>query len=101
MRSIRAYIVRVRKVDLDRERGATEKLKVGSVIHRELLMAAAQSGVVLGAPIRIGPGPYRHATPGPESRHVDRDAWRGRRELSSIRSGPTSPFPVPYPRPHP
>ena len=49
---------------LDRVRGATEKLKVGSVIHRELLIAAAQSGVVLGAPLRIGPGPSpRNARP--------------------------------------
>jgi hypothetical protein len=53
-----AYQVLVRTVDLSRERGETEKLKVGSVIYRELMMAAAQSGVVLGAPLSISPGPY-------------------------------------------
>ncbi len=46
-----------RKVDLARERGDTEQLKIGSVIHRELLIAAAEAGVFLDAPIRIGPGP--------------------------------------------
>ena len=44
-----SYRVPVRAVDLSRERGGrTEKLKVGSVIHRELLIAAAQAGVFLG-----------------------------------------------------
>ena len=44
-----SYVVLVRTVDLSRERGQTEKLKVGSVIYRELLVAAAESGVILGA----------------------------------------------------
>jgi hypothetical protein len=52
-----AYLVVVRTVDLRRERGETEKLKVGSVIHRELMVAAARSGVLLGGPLTIGPGP--------------------------------------------
>jgi hypothetical protein len=52
------YLVLVRKVDLSRERGDTDQLKIGSVIHRELLIAAAHSGVILGAPLQIGPGSY-------------------------------------------
>ena len=43
-----AYIVLVRDVDLRREKGETEMLKVGSVIKRELMVAAAMSGVALG-----------------------------------------------------
>jgi hypothetical protein len=53
-----SYTVLVRPVDLSRERGRTEKLKVGSVIYRELLSVAAGSGVMLGAPVNIGAGPY-------------------------------------------
>ncbi len=52
------YLVVVRPVNLSRERGETEKLKVGSVIYRELMIAAAQSGVVVGAPVNTSPGPY-------------------------------------------
>ncbi len=51
------YLVVVRPVNLSRERGETDKLKVGSVIYRELMIAAAQSGVVLGAPVNISQGP--------------------------------------------
>jgi hypothetical protein len=52
-----SYLVLVRPVDLGRERGKTEKLKVGSVIHRALMRAAAEAGVFLGAPVSLGPGP--------------------------------------------
>ncbi len=52
-----AYLVLVRPVDLSREAGQTEQLKVGSVIHRELLIAAAAAGVLVGEPLRISPGP--------------------------------------------
>jgi hypothetical protein len=61
------YLVVVRRVDLSRERGETEKLKVGSVIYRELMIAAAQSGVVLGAPVNISPGPYTGQNQTPSS----------------------------------
>ena len=91
------HVVRVLPVDLDRERGATEMLKVGSVIRGELLMAAAQSGVVLGAPIRIGPGPY--ATQRPSSRPGVRPGSSRPSNLNP--PGASMPFPIPYPRPHP
>jgi hypothetical protein len=48
-----AYLVLVRAVDLTRERGESEKLKVGSVIYRELMIAAAATGIFLGAPTNI------------------------------------------------
>jgi hypothetical protein len=95
-----SYLVKVRKVDLERERGETEQLRVGSVIHRELLVAAAESGVILGGPLRIGPGPY--ATP---SRAPRTNVWAelpgagGQTNINPVQG--TSPFPVPYPRPHP
>ena len=91
------YVVRVLPVDLDRERGATEMLKVGSVIRSELLLAAAQSGVVLGAPMRIGPGPY--ATQRSLSRPSIRPGAGGSSHLNP--PGASMPFPIPYPRPHP
>jgi hypothetical protein len=52
-----AYLVLVRPVDLSREAGQTEQLKVGSVIHRELLIAAAAAGVFVGQPLEISSGP--------------------------------------------
>ena len=94
------YVVHADPVRLSRERGATEKLKVGSVIHRELLLAAARSGVVLGAPMRLSPGPAptRPSTAKP-------DVWTespGAGGSSNLNlPGQYMPFPVPYVRPHP
>ncbi len=42
-----AYFVVVRDVDLTREKGETERLKVGAVISRELVVAARAAGIVL------------------------------------------------------
>jgi hypothetical protein len=41
------YVVSATDVDLKRAEGATEALKVGSVIKRELMIAAARAGVVM------------------------------------------------------
>jgi hypothetical protein len=95
-----AYLVRVRAVDLRRERGETETLKVGSVIYRELLIAAAESGVVLGAPMQIGPGPYAAQRPSSRARvWTETPGAGGIRDLNPV--GGTSPFPFPYMRPRP
>ena len=51
-----AYFVVVRGVDLKREQGETEQLKVGSVIKRELMVAAGMSGVFLDGGASVGPG---------------------------------------------
>lgn len=99
-RKFPGYIVRARRVVLAREQGATESLKVGSVIHRELIGAAAMSGIVLGEPLQVGPGissPSR-----PASRSSDRPGAPGaggQTNINPVDRG--SPFPVPYPRPHP
>jgi hypothetical protein len=92
-----AYIVILREVDLRRERGETESLKVGSVIQRELLAAAAMDGIVMGAgPAKIGSGPSSAESrrPSPEAPGLNRSSY--------INPNPI-PFPVPYPypRPHP
>jgi hypothetical protein len=90
-----AYLVVVRPVDLSRESGRTEQLKVGSVIHRELLIAAAASGVFVGQSLNLSPGPSysgpRPATPVTRMPAVDR---------SFLNPAPTGryPVPVPYPR---
>jgi hypothetical protein len=88
------YLVRVLPVHLARERGATEKLKVGSVIHRELLIAAAQSGVLLDAPLQIGPGPLTGQRQAPS---VNRMPGLPQPDRSFLNSSPTPSIPV-YPR---
>lgn len=94
------YVVRVLPVLLDHERGATEKLKVGSVIHRELLLAAAESGIVLGEPMRIGPGPSASRRPTPRTNVWDEAPGAGgSTNINPV--GRITPFPVPYVRPHP
>jgi hypothetical protein len=94
------YVVRVHRVDLARERGATEKLKVGSVIHRELLMAAALSGVVLGAPLQIGPGPYASQRQAPRTNVWTETPGAGGASSINPVTG-TLPFPFSYGRPRP
>jgi hypothetical protein len=94
-----AYLVRVRPVDLRRERGGTEKLKVGSVVYRELLIAAAESGVVLGAPLEISSGP---SVSGGRPARSNLPAALGGGDRSYLNpSAPSFPVPLPYPRPHP
>jgi hypothetical protein len=93
------YLVVVRPVDLSRERGETEKLKVGSVIYRELMIAAARSGVVVGGPITIGPGPYAGQKRPSGVTRLPAVGGGDRTYLNP--PGPSFPVPMPYPRPHP
>jgi hypothetical protein len=44
-----AYYAAVRDVDLKREKGATDLLKVGKVINRELVVAASLAGIAIGS----------------------------------------------------
>jgi hypothetical protein len=101
-----AYQIRVRTVFLDREKGVTEALKVGSVIHEELLGAAALQDVFLGTPT-LGP-PSRPLFPRLEAQTAPAVLGRSAPLGASFpdRSylyppGPSFPVPVPYPRPHP
>lgn len=94
------YEVVVRDVDLSHEEGPTETRKVGAVIHRELLAAAAAEGIFLN-----GGSTVREI--------VARETLLRRlapiEMPSSVRLVPAasyaipwnSPFPVPYPRPFP
>ncbi len=88
------YLVLVRKVDLTRERGDTDQLKIGSVIHRELLIAAAEAGVFLDAPVQLGPGPVagQGRSPGVNPMPAGTRTDRG-----FLNSAPTPSIPV-YPR---
>jgi hypothetical protein len=95
-----AYVAFSRDVDLDREKGNTDLLKVGAVIKRELMVAAALSGVEIGRP-----GPIRRA-PSFSSQNQTPVSSRRPGAVSNDRSflnpAPTSfPVPIPYPRPHP
>ena len=43
-----SHYVAMRDVDLTREKGATDLLKVGKVIDREVAIAASRAGIVIG-----------------------------------------------------
>src|SRR5271157_5569260 len=101
-----AYDVTIREVDLAREQGETESLKVGSVIKRELLAAAALDGVVIGDTVpglqmrTIPPRTGLPAAPGMIGRLAPLGAsFRSSNDLNP--PGPSFPVPMPYPRPHP
>ena len=52
------YTAFTRDVNLSVENGKTDSLKVGSVVKRELTVAAAISGVILGSPINGAGRPF-------------------------------------------
>jgi hypothetical protein len=88
------YVVAVRDVDLAREKGETDMLKVGAVIRRDLLAAAAMEGVFLGQPLARSPA----SRPEPQGRpSMPRPGASGAPVLNP--PGPSFPFPMPYPRP--
>ncbi len=95
-----AYTAFMRNVNLAIEQGETEKLKVGAVIKRELTVAAALTGVILGSPINSSARPFESL------QGLGSPATRRSSPISSDRSflNPAPipfPVPVPYPRPHP
>jgi hypothetical protein len=101
-----AYVVAVRDVDLGREKGETESLKVGSVVMRELTAAASLEGIVVGGPIGGGLSRPLPPRPGlsPRSTMSGQPYVPGLGPARSVDLNPPSytyPIPVPYPRPHP
>lgn len=95
-----AYIVIVRDLDLKREPGETESLKVGSVIKRELMVAAAFAGIIPGAAPNVGPGPFSPGIAQPARlQPLPRPLSNDRTYLAP--NPAPFPFPYPYPRPHP
>jgi hypothetical protein len=101
-----AYYVVVRDVDLSREQGKTEMLKVGAVVQRELIVAASFAGVVVGA----GPSPFspssgfglgqgaQNTGPGTGAR-LNRLPGSSGINRDFLNPLPTQfPVPVPYPR---
>jgi hypothetical protein len=97
-----AYYVMVRDVDLKREKGDTERLKVGSVIKRELFAAAALAGILAG-PGRIDSRPVGYGVFGGTPATVSNQASGRSRSPSSggvdrsYLNPTTSPYPVPVP----
>jgi hypothetical protein len=97
-----AYYVKVRDVDLKRENGETERLKVGSVVKRELFAAAALDGIVIG-PGRIDSRPIGAGVFGGAPGAVSNQGSSLNRLPSSFRAdrrylNPTnSPYTVPVP----
>jgi hypothetical protein len=103
-----AYVVTVRHVDITREKGQTEMLKVGSVIKRELAAVAGLEGVFVGDGTAAGISRLPAFTPSLGSSTAPKGLFRpgpmGPRIDRSLYANPPSsgfPFPVPYPRPHP
>lgn len=97
------FEVVVRDVDLAREKGPNETRKVGSVVYRELLSAAAAQGVFLGgaAPLER----RRYERPAPSTPSLGPMPGYGYSPLlpmyfqNPLPAG--FPVPMPYPRPHP
>jgi len=96
------YEVAVRDVILKREQGPNEARKVGAVIHRELLAAAATQGVFVGplgsasTGLRLAPFPDIPGGLGPARVLPPSSPLFGPPALPS-----GFPVPMPYPRPHP
>jgi hypothetical protein len=96
----RAYTAFIRDVDLGVEKGKTDSLKVGAVITRELSVAAALSGVIVGSPISsYGRQVQRLQNQRPP---IERRASTLTIDRSFLNLSPAPfPVPMPYPRPHP
>ncbi|MFI5454043.1 MAG: hypothetical protein ACHRXM_01190 [Isosphaerales bacterium] len=99
-----AYILSVHDVELKREVGATESLKVGSVIQRELTIAAGLAGIVVGGGFERRPGqglgmssatPSSRTSPAPRFNRLPGSPGGDRGYLNP--NPPTFPVPVPYP----
>jgi hypothetical protein len=95
-----AYVAFERDVRLNREKGKTESLKVGAVIKRELMVAAALSGLDIGG---IGQS-YRAPSFSSQNQTptLNRRSGAVSNDRSFLNTAPTPfPVPIPYPRPHP
>jgi hypothetical protein len=99
------YYVVLRDVDLKREKGETELLKVGSVIDRELIVAAGRAGIALGSGRRATSSPFFGLGRGAQNTGSKRtpglkpSPGSSRHDRDFLTPSPT-PFPVPVPFPH-
>ena len=95
-----AYTAFTRDVDLSVEKGQSDSLKVGSVIKRELTVAAALSGVILGSPINSRGRPFESLQNSPATGNRQTGPFSTDRSFLNASPAPF-PVPMPYPRPHP
>jgi hypothetical protein len=99
------YYVVVRDVDLKREKGETEMLKVGSVIYRELIGAAGAAGITIDSGSRARAGAVfglRAGSQDPGSKPapgLNRSPGVPGRDRSYLTPG-SSMFPIPVPIPN-
>jgi hypothetical protein len=97
-----SHYVALRDVDLTREKGATDLLKVGKVIDREVAVAASRAGVVIG-PGRIDSRPVGYGVFGggpTASSSSNSGLSRSRTSVGVNRDylkSSTSPSPIPVP----
>ena len=95
-----AYTAFTRDVYLSAENGKTDALKVGSVLKRELTVAAALSGVILGSPIDSSGRPFESLRSSGTS--INRQSGSVPNDRGFLDTHPAPfPVPMPYPRPHP
>ena len=100
------YFVTIRDVYLNREQGDTEFLKVGSVINRDLVVAAALAGIDLEAGPGVRLSPFIGFGQGPEGVNLGGGPTLNRLpgSIGSDRSFLTRPgssmYPVPVPIPN-
>ena len=97
-----SHYVALRDVDLTREKGATDLLKVGKVIDREVAVAAARAGIVIGSgridSPPVGYGVFGGGPAAASSRNSGPSRSRARAGLDRDYLKPsTSPLAVPAP----
>ena len=92
-----AYEAYTRDVDLSREKGETDKLKIGSAITREFIGVGSQYGYSFGVPSAPDTVASMRAKEPVRPLFLPTPRYSSRPEGATT----SSPFPIPYVRPHP
>jgi hypothetical protein len=96
------YEAYAREVVLAREEGGTEKLKIGSAIIREFLVVGTEHGYDFGGYAGMGRFDPRDTSQPSRPSRVPSMSRPNRLPASPyLPPAASSPFPLPYPRPHP
>ena len=101
------YAAYARPLALSAQEGENDNYKIGDAVVQEFLVIAAQSGINLGGYVPRSPSssptyraPLSSYPPGSGSFTPRPFRGVGSQSPTSV-SPPLTPFPIPYPRPHP